>query len=165
MHSPLSPNAVSSAALLPCTTPGVLFFWRSRLASSSSPGFHFPLQLPRRERPLTGANLRYQVKLPCRAGTAPDSSWVTYSSLITRLDSGPHQQLEKSVQEGMGRSHMSHSWLLQLFMALECDAWIGTRNSNWNRLIDELRCVMVSKCHAPYIEVGDRKDWENYHWR
>lgn len=27
----------------------------------------------------------------------------------------------------------------QLLMALECDAWVGTRGSNWNRLIDELR--------------------------
>ena len=23
--------------------------------------------------------------------------------------------------------------LLQLLMALECDAWVGTRGSNWNR--------------------------------
>ena len=34
-------------------------------------------------------------------------------------------------------------------------ALVGTRNSNWNRLIDELRCVWVDKCHHPYVEVGD----------
>ena len=42
-------------------------------------------------------------------------------------------------------------------MALECDAWVGTRGSNWNRLIDELRCVWVPKCAQPYVEVGERE--------
>ncbi len=45
--------------------------------------------------------------------------------------------------------------LLQLLMCLEADAWIGTRGSNWNRLIDELRCVWVDKCPNIYIEVGN----------
>jgi hypothetical protein len=45
--------------------------------------------------------------------------------------------------------------LLKLTLALEADAWIGTRGSNWNRLIDELRCVWVDKCLLPYVEVGD----------
>ena len=57
---------------------------------------------------------------------------MTYSSNIMRMNSGPFQQLEQS-DEGGGRSHMSHTWILQLLMALECDAWVGTRNSNWNR--------------------------------
>jgi hypothetical protein len=40
-------------------------------------------------------------------------------------------------------------------MALECDAWVGTLRSNWNRLLFELRCVWVPKCGLPFIEVGD----------
>ena len=44
--------------------------------------------------------------------------------------------------------------LMQLFMNLEADAWVGTRGSNWNRLIDELRCVFVDKCQGIYVEVG-----------
>jgi hypothetical protein len=44
--------------------------------------------------------------------------------------------------------------LMQLLMALECDAWVGTRESNWNRLIDELRCIWVPKCKQPFVEVG-----------
>jgi hypothetical protein len=48
-----------------------------------------------------------------------------------------------------------YTHLLKLTLALEADAWVGTRNSNWNRLIDELRCVWVDKCHHPYVEVGD----------
>ena len=100
----------------------------------------------------------------CCAGTAPDSHWVTYSSVIPRMNSGPIQQLERSGDKG-GRSFLSHTWLLQLWMALECDAWVGTRNSNWNRLIDELRCTLVDKCNGIYLEVGRKKDWINYHWR
>ncbi len=43
--------------------------------------------------------------------------------------------------------------LLQLLMSLEADAWAGTRGSNWNRLIDERRCVWVDKCPNAYVEV------------
>lgn len=48
-------------------------------------------------------------------------------------------------------------------MALEADAWVGTRISNWSRLIDELRCVWVSKCALPFIEAGENP--EGYRWR
>ncbi len=41
---------------------------------------------------------------------------------------------------GWCRSALTSQWLFQLYLALECDVWIGTRNSNWNRLIDEMRC-------------------------
>ena len=40
---------------------------------------------------------------------------------------------------GCRRSALTSQWLFQLYLALECDIWIGTRNSNWNRLIDEMR--------------------------
>ena len=53
--------------------------------------------------------------------------------------------------------------LLQLLMALEADAWVGTRASNWNRLIDELRCVWVNKCAHVYVEVGDVRG-NDYVW-
>lgn len=52
--------------------------------------------------------------------------------------------------------------LLQLVMSLEADSWIGTRASNWNRLIDELRCVWVDKCNGMYTEVGDSYAEYNY---
>ena len=47
-----------------------------------------------------------------------------------------------------------YAHLLQLLMALEADAWVGTRGSNWNRLIDELRCVWVDKCQGVFVEAG-----------
>ena len=53
----------------------------------------------------------------------------------------------------VGRLALHH--LTELMLALEADAWIGTRGSSWNRLIDELRCVAVDKCHMVFREVGD----------
>ena len=44
--------------------------------------------------------------------------------------------------------------LMELLMALEADAWIGTRISTWGRIIDLLRCEWTDKCKNPYIEVG-----------
>ncbi len=47
------------------------------------------------------------------------------------------------------------SVLMQLSMAAECDAWIGTRSSNWNRIIDMYRCTRVNKCKQMFLEAGD----------
>ncbi|KAG5189553.1 hypothetical protein JKP88DRAFT_206076 [Tribonema minus] len=47
--------------------------------------------------------------------------------------------------------------LENLFIALEATHFLGTRGSNWNRLIDELRMVWPGdsrSCCAPYAEVG-----------
>jgi len=75
----------------------------------------------------------------CRpAGTSPDEAWVFYVSDVHRMNSGPMQQLEHF----RTRSAITVEWLYQLYMALEADVWIGTRKSNWNRLIDEMRCVI-----------------------
>ena len=75
---------------------------------------------------------------PC-AGVmwTPDVGWVMYLSKLQRMNTGPSEQLAK-----FGRTGLSVQWLYQLFLALECDVWIGTRNSNWNRLIDEMRCAL-----------------------
>lgn len=51
-------------------------------------------------------------------------------------------QVRFTKTEQQGRFWFDAGWRLpplQLLMALECDAWVGTRASNWNRLIDELR--------------------------
>ena len=47
------------------------------------------------------------------------------------------------------------SVLMQLSMTSECDAWIGTRSSNWNRIIDMYRCARKYKCKQIFIEAGD----------
>lgn len=85
---------------------------------------------------------------------SPDGSWTVYFSQIPRINAGPMEQLAANP-----RTMLTMSWMLQLFMAIECDMWAGTRGSNWNRLIDEVRCVWVDKCDLPFFEVGTVKDW------
>ncbi|KAI8586596.1 hypothetical protein BDZ88DRAFT_509668 [Geranomyces variabilis] len=91
--------------------------------------------------------------------TSPDLRWRVFTSDIPRVNSGPYQQINK-----YGASNMTRSWYLQLWMALECDAFFGTRASNWNRIIDEFRCIFVDKCQLPYFEMGPETDWRDYFW-
>jgi hypothetical protein len=83
---------------------------------------------------------------------------VTYSH-IPRQPGGHSLQVWKQQGNALAKTH---THLLQLLMSLEADSWIGTRASNWNRLIDELRCVWVEKCQGQYTEVGD--SYEGYSW-
>jgi hypothetical protein len=76
-----------------------------------------------------------------------NSAWSFLWYDVPRINSNGIDQISKL---GMPKGYLSHIWWLQLLMALECDAWIGTRGSNWNRLIDELRCVWVSPFRAPF---------------
>jgi hypothetical protein len=81
--------------------------------------------------------------------------WLALYSDIPRHNSNGFEQLRMA--DDMTLLHIT-----QLLMALECDAWVGTLGSNWNRLIDELRCVWVAKCAQPYKEVGS--SWSDYNW-
>jgi hypothetical protein len=76
---------------------------------------------------------------------------------VPRINSNGPEQL---VALNMKRGELTFIWWLQLFIALEADGWVGTRGSNWNRLIDELRCVWVPKCQNVFEEVGDFERWE-----
>ena len=67
-----------------------------------------------------------------------------YTSDLHRMNSGPIQQLELFKT----RSAKTAEWLYKLFMAIEADVFIGTRDSNWNCLIDETRCTAVDKCDS-----------------
>ncbi|TPX60191.1 hypothetical protein PhCBS80983_g01956 [Powellomyces hirtus] len=94
-----------------------------------------------------------------RTLTAPDEQWQVFTSVIPRVNAGPYQQIHQ-----YGSTVMTKSWYLQLWMALECDAYFGTRASNWNRIIDEFRCIYVDKCQLPYFEMGPENDWKDYYW-
>jgi hypothetical protein len=93
-------------------------------------------------------------------GYAPD--WVVVYSKIPRANTGPVSQVVELGQSRAGVTIRTH--LLQLLMALECDAWVTTRGSNWNRLIDELRCIWVDKCKNPVWDVGTAESWADYNW-
>jgi len=97
----------------------------------------------------------------CREMTENRNMVFIYSRL-NRMKGGHSVSEWDRIQAGTQRN-MILSHILQLTMALESDAYIGTRSSNWNRLIDELRCVWVDKCQFSFVEVGgpvaDNLDW------
>ena len=92
--------------------------------------------------------------------TTHDAVWQWLYSEMPRENTGPILQLENS----NNRTALTILWLSQLFLALECDHFAGTRNSNWNRLIDELRGVWVTSGQAVFLEIARERDWEHYHW-
>ena len=67
------------------------------------------------------------------------------------------------MKNGHDANQVEHFWnynitlsvLMQLAITSECDAWIGTRSSNWNRIIDMRRCVVGKKCQHIFVEGGD----------
>ncbi|KAF3914106.1 hypothetical protein AA313_de0205717 [Arthrobotrys entomopaga] len=87
-----------------------------------------------------------------------NARWTWYWSDIPRLNSGPETQLK----EFGDRTDMTLKWMLQLVMAIECDVFVGTRGSGWNRLIDSLRCTWLASCKGPFLEVGFENDWAGY---
>lgn len=81
--------------------------------------------------------------------TTPQQDWQFYSSTIDRINGGPATQLEAFGN----RTQTTLNWLMELLIvctscgpcyaanaqrqqAMECDAFVGTRGSSWNRLID-----------------------------
>jgi hypothetical protein len=56
--------------------------------------------------------------------------WAMMWYDVPRHNSNGAQQLNTLP---VPRTVLTRIWFLQLLMALECDAWIGTRGSNWNR--------------------------------
>mmetsp|Transcript_14529 Transcript_14529/g.43906 ORF Transcript_14529/g.43906 Transcript_14529/m.43906 type:complete len:297 (+) Transcript_14529:780-1670(+) len=42
--------------------------------------------------------------------------------------------------------------MLNLQLALECSAWVGTASSNWCRLIDQMRATVACKAHLPFVD-------------
>jgi len=88
---------------------------------------------------------------------------VIYSK-IPRWQNGNHiEMMDTDEHIRKHRQDFAMYHLLELQMSLEADGWIGTRASNWNRMIDELRCIWVSKCEMPFVEVGDTHG-DNYNW-
>jgi hypothetical protein len=51
--------------------------------------------------------------------------------------------------------NLTISMLLQLSMTAECAAWVGSRTSNWNRVIDSFRCTAVANCRGVFAEMED----------
>ncbi|KAH8812746.1 hypothetical protein F5884DRAFT_856041 [Xylogone sp. PMI_703] len=90
--------------------------------------------------------------------SSSNARWTWYWSDIPRLNTSPETQL----REFGNRTDLTIKWILQLVMAIECDVFVGTRGSGWNRLIDSLRCVWLASCKQPFLEVGMENDWAGY---
>lgn len=86
------------------------------------------------------------------------SGWSMFHSVVARHDHGFDLGKMRRVQS---KWNVTTAHISQLFLALEADGFIGTRASNWNRLIDELRCIWVDKCTSAYVEVGTEG---RFHW-
>jgi hypothetical protein len=79
---------------------------------------------------------------------------MAWYSAMPRRDTNGKDQLN-AFSDIIAKANLTRLWFLQLTLALECDTWIGTRGSNWNKLIDVLRCVWVPKCQNYMVDVGD----------
>jgi hypothetical protein len=88
----------------------------------------------------------------CRELVENNQMTLVYTKL-QRMEGG-HDVDAWDRMNGGSQTRMVVGYFMQLFMSLESDAWIGTRGSNINRLIDELRCIWVDKCQQVYVEVG-----------
>lgn len=64
------------------------------------------------------------------AASKEEHGWAMMWYNVPRINSNGADQLEKLQ---MPKAILTQIWFLQLLMALECDAWVGTRRSNWNR--------------------------------
>ncbi|KAK6345113.1 hypothetical protein TWF718_007043 [Orbilia javanica] len=84
--------------------------------------------------------------------------WTWYYSNIPRVDGGPMANL--ALVHNKTDSLITH--MMQLWMAVECDTFVGNRNSNWNKMIDSIRCTLMDKCRSPYIDAGFVADWINF---
>ncbi|KAK6512418.1 hypothetical protein TWF481_001304 [Arthrobotrys musiformis] len=92
-------------------------------------------------------------------GTAfSNRNWYWSYSNIPRVDGSPFQNLWLSANRTDAMIHH----IMQLWMAIECDAFVGNRNSNWNKMIDSIRCTLMDKCRAPYLDAGYVGDWLHF---
>lgn len=94
--------------------------------------------------------------------TQHDAEEMGLSVIYSHIYREPRGQEYDVWKKQHNRLKMTHTHILQLLMSLEADSWIGTRGSNWNRLIDQLRCVWVEKCPNQYTEVGN--PYAGYDW-
>lgn len=80
---------------------------------------------------------------------------VHYSTDVPRTASGYDQKMLSPDR------NTTRAVLLELRRTtLFCEAWVGTRSSNWNRLIDMHRCLSAPKCRQPFVEAGDTRPGE-----
>ena len=98
--------------------------------------------------------------------TTSNLQWTFfYTQNLPRNNGGP-----KSEVVGGGEVETTLMHLGELLVGVEAGGWVGTRASNWCRLVEELAQVWVGGSagsgQAPggFVEVGGRGDWVDYHF-
>ncbi|CCG84805.2 protein of unknown function [Taphrina deformans PYCC 5710] len=90
--------------------------------------------------------------------TVSNKQWHWFMSNMVRST-----EVQFATLEGQANKTVTTlDWLSQLFLALECEAFVGTRGSNWNALIEELRGTWAPAARGPYLDVSREHDWMNY---
>lgn len=97
--------------------------------------------------------------------TTSNLEWTFfYTAGIPRRNGGPKEEVAPGEEVQTTLMHLG-----ELMLSLESGAWVGTRASNWCRLVDELAQVWVGGAGAGgspgvFLEVGNTPDWVDYHF-
>lgn len=89
--------------------------------------------------------------LAAAAAWTRHNDWSVYATSNQRANVAIYDLVERFG----GVNEMLNS-LMNLELALRCDAWVCTLGSNWCSLIDELRSTTARKAHQPYVDIGFR---------
>lgn len=101
------------------------------------------------------------------SGATSNLHWTFYYTAgIPRLNGGPNQEVIPGKEIETTLLHLG-----ELMLSLESGTWVGTRGSNWCRLVDELAQVWVGGASTGggspglFLEVGAPADWLDYQFR
>lgn len=89
-------------------------------------------------------------------------SWNVTSANVPRSDK---HKIPAERARHFGKANELLFSLVDLDLALQCDAWVGTMTSNWSRLIDELRSTVRCKAHRLYWDAAQSNPPSELEWR
>lgn len=90
-------------------------------------------------------------------------NWTTYYTVVPRKPDKNRSNQDYAREFGPAREMINS--LINLDLALQSDAWVGTLSSNWCRLIDELRSTLRCKASGLYLDAQQELSTANLDWR
>lgn len=95
--------------------------------------------------------MRLQTVCTCSRRCVHACRWELAFTDVPRLDDDP-DMTTRLYAETIGPTTEMLNSLVNLDLALQASAWIGTLSSNWCRLIEELRATVGCAAHLPYVD-------------